>query len=137
MTHHCCWKIDSKSSGNKVDMVLNDSSSRSYKWKFEKAVRFRSSNELIETLSFFNQSVPSEKANFFTENDLLAICRQEGRIFHLLLAICLCSCQEQRKPRINRKAWLNLKQMVTQYVLVMVCRIMQNVCNHCSTMKIY
>ena len=30
--------IDSKSSGNKVDMTLNDSSSRSCEWKAEKVV---------------------------------------------------------------------------------------------------
>ena len=32
--------IDSKSSGNKMDMVLNDWSSRSFEWKAEKACGF-------------------------------------------------------------------------------------------------
>ena len=53
--------VDSKNSGNKVDMVLNDSSSGSCEWKSEKAVRFCRSNELRQTLSFFNQPVSSEK----------------------------------------------------------------------------
>ena len=65
--------IDSKSSADKVDVVLNDSSSGSCEWKVKKAVRFWKSNELLQTLSFFNQPVSSEKADFCTGNDLIAI----------------------------------------------------------------
>ena len=47
--------VDLKSSGNKMDMVLNDSSNRSCEWKAEKAVRFCRSIELLQSLSFSNQ----------------------------------------------------------------------------------
>ena len=73
--------IDSKSSGDKVDMVLNDSSSRSCEWKGEKAVQFCRSNELLQTLSFFNQPVSSDKAVFCTGNDLLATLQTGGSGF--------------------------------------------------------
>ena len=70
--------IDSKSSGNKVDMDFNDSSSRSCERKAEKAVWCCRSNELLQTLSFFNQPVLSEKADFCTRNDLHAILQTVG-----------------------------------------------------------
>ena len=73
--------IDSKSSGNKVDMDLNDSSSRSCERKAEKAVWFCRSNELLQTLSFFNQPVSSDKAVFCTGNDLLATLQTGGSGF--------------------------------------------------------
>ena len=73
--------IDSKTSWNQVDIVLNDSSSGSCKWKAAKAVQFCRSNELLQISRFFNQPVSSEEADCCTGNYLIAIFPTGGSGF--------------------------------------------------------
>ena len=42
------------------------------------AVQFDKSNELLQTLSFFNQPVSSEKVDFCTRNNLITILQSGG-----------------------------------------------------------
>ena len=55
---------------------------------------FCRSNELFQTLTFFNQPVSSEKVDICQEMIWLLFRNQEGRVFNLWLAICFCCCQE-------------------------------------------
>ena len=59
-------------------MVLNDSSGGSYEEKVAYAVQFDKSNELLQTLSYFNQPVSSEKVDFCKRNNLITILQSGG-----------------------------------------------------------
>ena len=63
-------------------------------WKSGKEVWFCRSNELLQNLSFLNQPVSSEKVDICQKMIYLLFRNQEGRVFHLWLAICFCCCQE-------------------------------------------
>ena len=64
----------------------------------------------------------------------LLVCRQEGQVF-CWQYVCVVASKKKTLHKQKSMA-LILKQIIMQFALVIVYRIMQNAYNHFSTMKI-